>query len=111
MQGALDDARVVGGDNLRTGQVEFQKLVGDDETASRTAVQQMMPAGEPEIPHRRGPPVAGSRQAGRARAGSNACRSGSVLLARTISKSPFSAISRRTPLSRGSRVRYSFAMA
>src|SRR6516162_1457862 len=111
MQGALDDARVFGRDNFRTGQVELQKLVGDHEAASRAAVQQMMPAGEPEIFHRRGPPVAGSRQAGRARAGINACRSGLVLLAYQISKSPFSAISCRTPLSRGSRVRYSRAIA
>src|SRR5271165_4465350 len=111
MQGALNDAGIFGRNNFRTGQVEFQKLVRDDETASRAAIQQMMPAGDPEIFHRRGPPVAGSRQAVWSRAGSNARRSGLESFARKISKSPFSAISRRTPLSRGSRVRYSLAMA
>ena len=57
----------------------------------------MMPAGEPEVFHRRGPPVAGSRQAARASAGSNARRS-TWLCSRARSanlRSPRSRVARR----------------
>ena len=41
-----------GGVKLGPRQIHLQELVGEQEPAALVAVEQMMPAGEPEIPHR-----------------------------------------------------------
>ena len=51
MQRALDHARVGRRAQFRPRQIGFEKLVSNEQPAALVAIEQMMPAGEPEIRH------------------------------------------------------------
>ena len=51
MQRALGNAGVCGRRKLRSREIGFEQFVGDEQRAAGIAVEQMMPAGEPEILH------------------------------------------------------------
>src|SRR6202047_1416841 len=51
MQGALGNARVGGRRELRPREIGLEELIRDDEPAALIAVEQVVPAGEPEVFH------------------------------------------------------------
>src|SRR5262249_12962914 len=51
VQAALDDARVRRRRKLRPREISLEELIGNEESPAVVAVEQMMPAGEPDIRH------------------------------------------------------------
>ena len=99
MEGALGGTSLGRRHQLRPRQIGLQELVRDEEPAVATAIREGMAAREPEIPHSRGPPVAGSSQDGIASANRRSRRTAG-LPNRSIRRSPFASIVWITPRSR-----------
>src|SRR6516162_8419999 len=53
VQSALDRASVARRHQLGTREISLQELIRDHEPATRTAIEQVVAAGDPEISHRR----------------------------------------------------------